>query len=126
MRRHALLAFLSAALLLLSGCERRVMTGILISKESASWRGIEGTAVTIRLDREIKNWQGGDTAGYIFGGGQLQIFDYTKPILKVEGQTVTLFFSHNETDNLVISKLPQGLHDGSVDIVRCDPDRVCP
>jgi hypothetical protein len=126
MRRHALLACLSAALLLLSGCERRV-TGIVISKESASWRGIEGTAVTIRLDREIKNLQGGDTAGFIFHGGlSLGISDYTKPVLKVEGQTVTLFFGNNETDNLVVSELPQYLHDGSVDIVRCDPDRVCP
>jgi hypothetical protein len=47
MRRHALLAFLSAALLILSGCERRVTTRIVISKESASWRVSAGAVIAI-------------------------------------------------------------------------------
>lgn len=86
----------------------------------------EGKFVKIRFDPEIKNLQDGDTVGFIFGGDFPRIFDYTMPVLKVEGQTVTLFFYGDETNNEVLHALPQGLRDGSIRIVRCDPHSVCP
>jgi len=129
MRRYVmLLACVAAVLLLWSGCEPFVSQRLL-SEESASWHGVNGKAVTLWLSSGTEELQGAEEVAIHFENGPGEPFwdiaDFTVPVVKVEGQAVTLFFSHDAQEGRVLSDLLARLQEGEVILVRCPLDGVC-
>jgi hypothetical protein len=128
-------ALLVALAVLLIGCARQSeISGIekLVSTEKATWGGQSGTAVTIWLKMGTKELQGASRVGLALVHPALsdnpdvffQVSDFTLPIMKVEPQTVTLFFS-GEGDHVLVDHLGAELRAGNIALHPCVPNRVC-
>ena len=100
-----------------------------LSTESTLWQGNHGTAVTIRFSSGTKQLEGASRVGFKFGpskGVFWEIADFTVPVMKLEPNAVTLFFSKEAQDLTVLSHLPEEIKARTLRVVPCHPDSVCP
>ena len=108
-------------------CETRAKQ---LSTEPATWRGNPGTAVTIQFVTGTEQFRGAREVGFKFGhskkGEFWDIADFTVPVMKVEPCAVTLFFANGASDSIVLSHLPEEITAGTLRLVPCNPDSICP
>ena len=116
---------------LLIGCDSPAI-GTVLSTEKMMWNAQSGTAVTISLERRTEDLQGASRVGLGFIRPALsdnpdeyfQVSDFTVPVMKVDPQSVTLFFPAQD-DQIVLNHLPAELRAGNAWLHACVPNRVC-
>jgi hypothetical protein len=115
-----------------SGFQQPAGPGRIVSEERTSWNGENGVATTIWLKRGTERLQGVKQVGIELPGVQVQtpggmryanVSDFATPVMKVDPQTVTIFFRMDETSQLVLGGVRQYLPEGTVTFVACGRDR---
>src|SRR5215469_17629242 len=115
-----------------SGFQQPAGPGRIVSEERTSWNGENGVAATIWLKRGTERLQGVKQVGIELPGVQVQtpggmryanVSDFATPVMKVDPQTVTIFFRMDETSQLVLGGVRQYLPEGTVTFVACGRDR---
>jgi hypothetical protein len=117
----------------LSGCYLGVHPET-ISTAKATWQGKAGVAVTITQNAGTKELEGVESVSFEFcGWGSGRGFeapiwvpaDFTVPVMKLEPQAVTLFFTADYGDTNMIEALRGEFRAGKVTPSGCHPDRIC-
>jgi hypothetical protein len=113
------------------GCEGRseLRSAQRLSTEPTSCQGNPGTAATIRFATGTEQLKGASRVGFKFAqnkGVFWEIADFSVPVMKLEPRAVTLFFSNEAQDLTVLSHLPEEIRAGTLRVLPCDPDKVCP
>jgi hypothetical protein len=105
-----------------------------ISTAKATWDGKAGVAVTITQNAGTKELEGVESVSFEFcGWGSGRGFeapiwvpaDFTVPVMKLEPQAVTLFFTADYGDTNMIEALRGEFRAGKVTPSGCHPDRIC-
>lgn len=111
------------------GCDMHsVRSAQCLSTEPTLWQGKPGTAVTIVFSSGTEQLKGASEVGFKFGpskGVFWEIADFTVPVMKLEPNAVTLFFSNEAQALTVLSHLPEEIKARTLRVVPCHPDRVC-
>jgi len=107
-----------------SGSIERVTTA------NATWQGKAGTAVTITQSKGTNDLEGAKNVGFQLGWFQhdkefWEVADFTVPVMRLGPDTITLFFSNEETDAFMLSHLTAEFRRGGVSIVRCNDKTIC-
>ena len=105
-----------------------------LSTEPTTWRGNPGTAVTIRFATGTEQLEGAREVGFKFARSKglfweidvNEISDFIMPVMKLYPRAATLFFSTGESDSTVLSHLPEEIRAGTLRVIPCDPNKVCP
>jgi hypothetical protein len=87
-------------------------------------------AVTITQSAGTKELAGVKSVGFELCGRSRHndlwlVADFTVPVMKVEPNSVTLFFSTDPLDATILEQLPIEVRAGKVRISGCHPDRIC-
>jgi len=101
-----------------------------ISTTKVTWEGKAGTAIRITQSGGTKELEGVKTVGFELCGWQgsgefWEVADFTVPVMKLEPNGVTVFFSDQEPDPSMLQHLLPEFRAGKVGISGCHPDRTC-
>lgn len=101
-----------------------------ISTAKATWQGTIGTAVTMTQSKGTRELEGAKYVSFESCGGRSsgefwQIADFTVPVMRLEPNAVTLFFSTDPEDASMLEHLPAEIRAGKVRIARCLTSRDC-
>ena len=111
-------ALLCALAVGLAGCCSGV-TAETVSTAKATWQGTIGTAVTITQSKGTNGLEGDKYVSFVFCGGRSdgefwEIADFTVPVMKLDPNAVTLFFSTDPQDAETLEHLPAEIRAGRV------------
>jgi hypothetical protein len=120
--------FLTVLAMGLSGCCLGIRRET-ISTVEAKWQGKVGIAFTVTQSEGTKKLEGAQSVSFKLCRWGTSEFreptDFTVPVIKIDPRAITLFFSTDYSDLVMLGHLPSEFREGRVTIVGCHPGRVC-
>jgi len=120
--------FLTVFAMGLSGCCLGIRRET-ISTVEAKWQGKVGIAFTVTQSEGTKKLEGAQSVSFKFCRWRTSEFreptDFRVPVIKIDPHAITLFFSTDYSDLVMLGHLPSEFRGGRVTIVGCHPGRVC-